>query len=333
MRKFAFALILLLALSFVFSQFAHLEEFMAVLQRGQPGWIALAFLVQATWLLNQTAQYRAAYRVLGIERKIRDMLPLILASNLLNVAMPSGGISGVAVLLTDAQRHGYSTARVTLAGVLYIVFDYVAFSVVLALGLAVLIRRNNLSAIEIAPSIIMFCAAIGLSAIVLLGMRSADALERVLVWMARAVNWTVRPIIQRGYISETAAHNFAVEAAEGLKVLRQQRRGSWLFPIALALSNKALLIMLLFLIFLAFDQPFTVGTLTAGFSIGYLFTIVSPTPMGIGIVEGAMTLALRTLRVPLEAAAIITVVFRGFTIWLPLVYGSVALQVSGLRRK
>jgi uncharacterized protein (TIRG00374 family) len=242
MRKFAFALILLLALSFVFSQFAHLEEFMAVLQRGQPGWIALAFLVQATWLLNQTAQYRAAYRVLGIERKIRDMLPLILASNFLNVAMPSGGISGVAVLLTDAQRHGYSTAP--LAGVLNIVFDYVAFSVVLALGLAVLIRRNNLSAIEIVPSNIMFCAAIGLSAIVLLGMRSADALERVLVWMARAVNWTVRPIIQRGYISETAAHNFAVEAAEGLKVLRQQRRGSWLFPIALALSNKALLIML-----------------------------------------------------------------------------------------
>ena len=333
MRKFAFALILLLALSFVFSQFAHLEEFMAVLQRGQPGWIALAFLVQATWLLNQTAQYRAAFRVLGVERSIRELLPLVLASNFLNVAMPSGGISGVAVLLTDAQRHGYSTARVTLAGVLYIVFDYIAFSIVLALGLAVLIRRNNLSAIEIIPSIIMFCAAIGLSAIVLLGMRSADALGRVLITAARVINWIVRPVIRRGYISEQIAHNFAVEAAEGLKTLRNMPRGRWLYPIALSLSSKALLIALLFLIFLAFDQPFTVGTLTAGFSIGYLFTIVSPTPMGIGVVEGVMTLALKTLRVPLEAAAIITIVFRSFTVWLPLMYGSVALPVSRLRRK
>ncbi|MBM4425326.1 MAG: flippase-like domain-containing protein [Chloroflexi bacterium] len=332
MRKLGLAVILLLALTFILSQFAHLEQFVSVIQRGQPLWIALAFVVQATWLLNQTAQYRAAFRVLGIERTIRELAPLVLASNFLNVAAPSAGVSGIAIFLDDARRRNLSSARVTLAGVLYILFDYIAFSAVLLLGLAVLFRRNDLTAVELIPSIILFCATIGFGSVVLLGTRSADALERLLVWMARAVNGIVRPVIRRGYLSETLAHRFAVEAAEGLRVLRQQPRGSWLFPIALSLSGKALQIMLLFLIFLAFDQPSTIGTITAGFSIGFLFTIVSPTPMGIGVVEGAMTLALRTLRVPLEAAALITAVFRGYTLWLPLLYGSAALQMTGLRR-
>lgn len=333
MRKFVLAIILLFACGFIFSRFAYFENFVAVLQRGRPGWIALAFVVQITWLLNQAAQYRAAFGVLCVDRRVRDLLPLVLASNFLNVAAPSAGVSGIAIFLDDARRRNISTARVTLAGVLYIVFEYIAFSVVLALGLIVLARRNHLSPVELVPSLIMFAAAIGLSSVVLLGMRSAAELERLLVWMARSVNWIVRPIIRRRYLSESTAHNFAAEAAEGLQVLRQQKRGSWLFPIALALSSKALLVTLLFLIFLAFDQPFSVGTIIAGFSIGFLFTIVSPTPLGIGVVEGAMTLALQTLRVPLEAAAIITIVFRGLTIWLPLMYGSLALQWTGLRRQ
>ena len=44
--------------------------------------------------------------------------------------------------------------------------------------------------------------------------------------------------------------------------------------------------------FFAFDVDFTPATVVAGFSIAYLFLIVSPTPAGIGIVEGVMTVAL-----------------------------------------
>ncbi|MCX6070619.1 MAG: lysylphosphatidylglycerol synthase domain-containing protein, partial [Chloroflexi bacterium] len=73
----------------------------------------------------------------------------------------------------------------------------------------------------------------------------------------------------------------------------------------------------------------SVGTLLAGYAIGYLFVIVSPTPSGIGFVEGAMTLALTTLRVPLAAATVITLAFRGITVWLTLLYGMVAMRWIG----
>jgi glycosyltransferase 2 family protein len=333
MRKLVLALVLLIAVGFVISHYSSFEKFISVLQHGRPEWIGLAVAVQAAWLLNQAAQYQAVFRALNVERPMKTLVPLVLASNFLNVVAPSAGLSGIAVFVDDARRRKLSTARVTLAGALYTLIDYIAFCIVLALGLIVLFRRNNLSAIEIIPSAIMFCAVIVLSAIVALGMRSSAALERVLVAGARAVNWVVRPIIQRGYLSESLAHEFAVDAAEGLRTLRQQPPKYWIVPVVLALSSRALMITLLLLIFLAFEQPFSIGTLTAGFSIGVLFQIVSPTPMGIGVVEAAMTLTLSSLTVPLEAAFFITIVFRGFTLWLPLLYGFLALQLTGLQRQ
>jgi uncharacterized protein (TIRG00374 family) len=78
--------------------------------------------------------------------------------------------------------------------------------------------------------------------------------------------------------------------------------------------------------FLCFEVPFTVGTIIGGFSISYLFLIVSPTPSGIGIVEGVMPLALSSLNVPWSQAVIITLAYRGITFWLPLGVGAVAFR-------
>jgi len=80
------------------------------------------------------------------------------------------------------------------------------------------------------------------------------------------------------------------------------------------------------MMFLAFGTPVTAGQLIAGFSIAYLFVIISPTPAGIGIVEGLLTFALNSLAVPIEAAAVITLAFRGYTFWLPFLLGMISFQ-------
>jgi uncharacterized membrane protein YbhN (UPF0104 family) len=90
------------------------------------------------------------------------------------------------------------------------------------------------------------------------------------------------------------------------------------------------MMIILMMMFLAFHQPFALETLIAGFSIGYLFTIVSPTPSGVGFVETAMTLALTSMRVGLAPAALIVLSYRGFTLWLTLAYGMVAMRWVGL---
>jgi uncharacterized membrane protein YbhN (UPF0104 family) len=214
---------------------------------------------------------------------------------------------------------------VAIAGALFLLFDYFAFLCVLALGMVVLVRRNNLMAVEVAAAGVLLAAALALAALLVLGASAPPVFERVLRQAARGVNRLAYPLLRRPYLSEARAHAFALETAAGLAALRTQWRG-YVLPAGLALLGKGLLLGILLLVFLAFGQPYSAGTIVAGFSIGHLFTIVSPTPAGIGVVEGAMTLGLRSLRVPLGSATIITLAYRGLTFWLPFGYGFAGLR-------
>ena len=147
-----------------------------------------------------------------------------------------------------------------------------------------------------------------------------------LAWLARQVNRTLRPFIHRDYLQVERAYSFAQEMADGITLLRDRQR-ELLWPFLFSLNNYALLICVLAFTFLALGTPFSIGTLVAGFSIGYLFLIVSPTPSGLGVVEGVMTVALNTLRVPLGTAALITLTYRAVTFWFPLAVGALAFRL------
>jgi uncharacterized protein (TIRG00374 family) len=94
-----------------------------------------------------------------------------------------------------------------------------------------------------------------------------------------------------------------------------------------AFANKTLMMLIFATTFMAFNVPFTAGTIIGGFAISYLFLVVSPTPSGIGIVEGIMPLALSSLRVPWSQAIIITLAYRGITFWFPLGVGAIAFRM------
>ena len=326
MRRFLTALVLVLAVYLIFSRFAEAQKVVATLQSGNLFWLVLAALAQLAWLVDVAETYRFVYRLLGMELSLPRLLPLVATSNFVNVAAPSAGVGGMAIFISDARRRGLSTARVTVAGALYLVFDYFGFLCVLALGMIVLFRRNRLDPASLSAAAVLLVLALVLAGVLILGARSAKSLERVLVRVARVINRLVHPILRRDYLSEARASSFAAEVAEGLSALRTHWQ-AYLLPAALALLSKALLICVLYLTFLAFDQPSTLGMLIAGFSISYLFLIVSPTPAGLGFVEGIMPLTLMALGVHKEPALLVTIAYRGLTFWLPFGYGFIALRL------
>jgi len=328
MRNFLFALLLLLAVYFFISRYAEIENVVETLQRGDWRWLSLAILLSLAGMVNIAALLRAIYRLLGMEETIQRLFILGASAFFVNVIAPAAGVSGMAVIVSDTRARGHPPGRVTTAVALYTLYDYLAFLIVLGLGLTVLIRRNQLGVGELAASAILVLIAGGLGFLLFLGMRSSEQLGRVLAWLARLVNMLLRPFLHHRYLHEERAHEFAHDISEGLHEARKSAAGLSL-PLALALSRHAINIAILFMVFVAFKQSFSAGTIVAGYSIGYLFLIVSPTPSGIGFVEGAMTLALTTLRVPLEAAAVITLAYRGITLWLSLLYGLIAFRWIG----
>jgi uncharacterized protein (TIRG00374 family) len=254
------------------------------------------------------------------------------AANFVNVVTPSAGIGGIAIFLDSAKRRNLSTGRVMVVGALYVLYDYSALLCVLALGFIVLIRRNNLNAGELTASVILLALALVMAALLYLGYKSAERLGRVLSWLVRLVNRIARPFIHREYLKLENAHLFAQEVAQGILMIRGQRK-DLVWPFLFALNNKALLICVMAFSFLALGTPFTVGTVVGGVSIAQLFLIVSPTPSGVGIVEGILPFALDALRVPWTAAVLITMVYRAITFWFPLAVGGIAFRILGSGQK
>jgi len=331
MRKFIFAIAILLATLFVISRFTEMQNVAATLQRGDWRYLALALCVEAVWIVNMGVSYRNILQILGIDEDLSNLIHLSSAANFFSVIAPSGGMSGMVVFVAEARKRGYSSARATVSQALYVLFDYAGFLIVLALGLVILFQHNHLSWPEIVASIILIAISAGLAGLLFLGTYSAELLARVLTRLAHLANRILWPFIHRPYLSEDRAVSFAHDAADGVSELRRNPR-AMLMPLALALSNKALMISVLFLVFLSFRVPFSVETLVAGFSMGYLFFIVSPTPSGIGVVEGVLTLSLRTLGVPIDAAAVVALAYRGFTFWVPFIYGMACFRSMGRRR-
>lgn len=332
MRKLLVALALLLGVLFLLTRFAELNQVIAVLQRGDIWYLGLALLVEVIWIYNLSAFYQSIYQAFGMMEKRIHMIKLVTAAYFLTVVAPSAGLSAIAVYLADAKHRGRSTARVTVAAVLYVWFEYIGTLSILVLGLGELARRNNLHWAEITASLILLAGGLGISLLIYEGTQSAQALGKTLAWMASAVNWVVRPFIHQDYLPVQRAYSFSTEVAEGVSVLRDNPR--WFFwPLLYTWLNKALLLLILALCFLAFEVPLEIGTLVAGLSIAQLFLIVSPTPAGIGIVEGILAVSLKTLGIPLSDATVVAVAYRGFSFWTPLLVGMVTIRVLNHSQK
>jgi hypothetical protein len=326
MRKFIFVAALFLGAAFVYLSFGELESIGRTLQQGNIWFLLLAVLIQFAWFLVSGLILQSLYHVLGLDDTIYRLSLLSAAVTFINIVAPSIGMGGMAFFISHAGRNGQSVGKVTVVNMLYLFLDYMAFLVVLTLGLIVLSRRNDLDPTEIAASGVMFAIAAGFGFLLYLGSRSADALGNALAKMARLVNRVANPFIHRAYLSEARAHEFAHEMAEDLRLLPERFHNLFL-PLVYSFAGKALLMGVLVSCFLAFKVPFSAGTIIGGFAIAYLFLIVTPTPAGVGIIEGVMPLALSSLRVPWSEAVVITLAYRGVTFWLPLGFGAVALRL------
>jgi uncharacterized protein (TIRG00374 family) len=327
MRKLVLIVVLFLGATLVFLSFSELGSIVETLQQATMRFIVLGMFLQAIWFLVAGLNYKTLYKVLGLDETVRKLVLLNASANFVNTIAPTGGAGGMAVFISAATKDGHPVGKVTVASMLFLFVDYVAFLFVLTLGLIVLFRRNQMGPTEVGASSVMFIIATALGFMLYLGSQSGMALGNVLAAMARFINKVARPFIHREYLSEARAHEFAEEMAQDLRSLPERPR-SLIVPFLYSLAGKIILMLILMCVFLAFQIPFSAGTIIGGFAISYLFLIVSPTPSGIGIVEGIMPLALSSLRVPLSQGLIVTLAYRGITFWIPLGLGAIAFRMT-----
>ena len=232
----------------------------------------------------------------------------------------------MAVFIDSAKTRGQPSARVIVAGILYVIYEYLSLLCVAIFGFIVFLRRNNLNAGEITSALILFLFALAYAIILFIGYKSSDRLGNILSKMACWMNRVLQPLFHRDLINPEIAYKFSTEIGDGIKNIREHK-DKLFWPFLFALNNKAILICVLSATFLAMDTPFSVGTIIGGFSMVQLTYYVSPTPGGIGIVESVFPVILRMLRVPVNKGLLIALVYRAFTIWVPFLVGFISFRI------
>lgn len=320
MRKIVLWIAVVLAVVFVAVSIAELQNMLNALSRGNWLFLILALLLAIGCLVNNSFTYKALYRLLGMSESIKTLFLLSTGATFVNLIAPSGGIGGIAVFIDNAKQHNQSPARVMVAGILYGIYEYVTLLCVLALGFITLIRRNNLTTGEIIAVVWLFLLTVGFALILIIGYRSSERLGRIMFKLAGWLNRIFQRFFHRDAVNAESAHVLAAEIAEGVNAIKENK-GKLIRPFFFAFGNKAILIAVLISIFEALGVPWSPGTVVAGYSIGQLFFYVTPTPAGIGFVESIFPFTLNMLNVQLSFAVLITLIYRGFTVWLTFAIG------------
>ncbi len=329
--KFTLRHLLYLTLAILFARFVYINrgqlvEILAVVRRGVWYYLLVVVFIFGLAVQNQGRLYSSIYALLHLPPERKKLSAIFLVSRFMSVAAPSGGLSGAVPFIQDARRRNLGIGTVLVANMIYLIVWYSTFTLILILGLLHLFLVHDLQWFEVAESIILVSFTALLVAILALAWLTpatlSAILHRITQFAARIAIRLKRPIPLT--VAQTDA--LADELTHTIYLIRHAGWGPALRPFGYALINELLNLFILFFVALAFGVQMHLGVLVATYSIGILFFLISPTPGGLGFVEGILILVMVSLGIANESAATITLAYRGFTFWLPFILGFFALR-------
>jgi len=329
--KFSLQTILYILLAGAFIYFIikyrdQLFKIVDVLNRGVWYITLIAIVVAGVAIYNQVRLYATIYGLLDLPNPEQELLPLYLVRRFVTVAAPSGGFSGWLPFIQFARRKELSVGAVFLANLIYSILWYSTFFIFLLIGLIFLFVSHDLQWFEVSAALIMLGADIAMIIGLILAWTSPIRLKQTLSWGAAGIHKVTDFLGRPAPVTVKQATTFADNLTAAVDRMRESRKREALLPVAHAFTNEALNLVMFFVVALAFGVHLNFGVLVAAYSVSILFFVVSPTPGGLGVVEGSIILVLTSLGVKPEEATVVTLAYRGIYFWLPFILGFGALR-------
>jgi phosphatidylglycerol lysyltransferase len=307
------------------SRFTELEQLRNTLKEGQWAWIFAALFSQSLYFLVYSASYQSAFATLDIRTRTRELVPFTLGALFVNMVVPAGIAGSTGLFAAELKRRGQPAARTATAVLLQLIADFAAFTFILVPGFFYLFYEHDLEPYEIAAGILLLLMTVGLSAVLSLGIWRPGWLYLLFASVQRISERVSQKIRRSSWLANDWAQKNSAEFSQA-STAAAAHPSRLLQTFGIAFLAHLLEIITLYLLFRGFNQQIGFGVLVAGYAIGILFWIVSITPQGIGVVEGAMALTFTSLGVNAAVATAVVLAFRGLTFWMPMALGFFAVQ-------
>jgi uncharacterized protein (TIRG00374 family) len=306
-RSWLLALLLIAGVVVAVLHWGDVKKFADLVAHSRPLWLLAAAAAQLLTYVALAAQWARVLRAADCRAPFGKLLGLTVAKHFADQMVPTAGMSGNVVVVDRLQAIGASRGVAVAALILTIIAYYAAYGVAALVALVLIWLRGNTSWVIIG----LISASLGLSAAVpalALWLQKKGA-KAIPAWLRRiravcelfemikeAPTTLVRDL---SLVAQLTALNGAVFALDG-----------WTMQLSL--------------FSLGIDAPFDAAFVA--FIMASIVVTLGPIPMGLGSFEAVSIGMLRAMGVPFEAALSATLLFRGFTLWIPLVPGMFAAR-------
>ncbi len=305
--RLVFGLVLLAAVIVVVGRLGEARHFAGLVERAQPAWLLLAVFLQTATYVCAAGVWWYVLRRASSPQPLRTLVSLSIGKLLTDQALPSGGITGSALMVRGAARRGTPLPAAMAAVVVGLLTFYAAMIASTAASLVVFWRHHEANAALIVMTALLVTVAAVVSSILVILVRGRDS--RMRAWLAR----------------QGPARSLLDSLAQAPRdVIRD--RATLSRALVLQLANVVLDAATLQATLAAVGEQVTPSLVFASFVFANIVEIIGIAPGGVGTFEGACVALLHVSGVRLEAALAATLLLRGFTFWLPMLPGTVVVR-------
>jgi glycosyltransferase 2 family protein len=306
-RRWFIALLLVAALVFAVLHWGDVTKFASLIGQARPIWLAGALLLQFATYVFLSIEWKLVLRAGGHKRAMRKLLPITISKLFADQVVPTAGMSGN-VLLVDRLTAIDVPRRHAVAAVILAIIGYYLSYAICAIAAVVMLWRHGGASLFAVGIVGLFLAV-------------AVAIPCAALWLQHKGRGAMP-----GWLTRFASMRELFEMIG--EAPRELVRSPRLIG-ELALLNGAVFLIdaaTMLVCLLAVSQPFSISAAYVPFIMASIVVTLGPIPLGLGSFEAVSVGMMRLLGVPFEAAVSATLLFRGFTLWLPLVAGGILMR-------
>jgi uncharacterized protein (TIRG00374 family) len=283
------------------------KRFAKLVTEAKPLWLLVAIVLQLGTYIGLAAQWWLTLRRGRSPEDGSDLLRLTFAKHFADQVIPTAGVSGNVLLVDRLVNLGVPRENAVAALLLQIIAYYLSYALGALWVLVVLWWKSRMSVLLTCAVLVFLVVAAGIPWLTLWLHRRGQ--QRIPRWIA---GWS------------KAKRFFELVGEAPAKLVRDPKLIAWLTALNLAVFVADAGTMQACVLALGVHAPLSAGYVA--FMFASIAVILGPIPMGLGSFEAVSIAMLRLFGVPFEAALSATLLFRGFTLWLPLIPGGLLLR-------
>jgi uncharacterized protein (TIRG00374 family) len=306
-RGWFLALLLVAGIVVAVFHWGDVKQFGKLVTEAKPLWLLVAAALQLATYVGLAAQWWLVLRRGRTPEEGGDLLRLTFAKHFADQVVPTAGLSGNMLVVDRLVSLGVPRSNAVAALLLQIIAYYASYALGALWVLVVLWWKSRSSLLLTSAVLVFLLIASGIPALTLWLHRRGQ--ERLPTWVAR---WS-------------KAQNFFKLVGEAPReLIRDPELIGWLTLLNGLVFLADAATMQACILALGVHAPLSAGYVA--FMFASIAVILGPIPMGLGSFEAVSIAMLRLFGIPFEAALSATLLFRGFTLWVPLVPGGILLR-------